>query len=374
MIRFLHTSDLHLGKPFGGFPEDVRARLRQARQEVIARLATAARGSGASHVLLAGDTFDQETPAPTTIRHALNAMRAAGDLTWILLPGNHDSLGASELWRGLAADRPDNVILATAAAPVDLGGAMLLPAPCPVRHPGRDLTEWMDDAETGGAIRIGLAHGGVHDFRSGEDTGPGPAGVIAPDRAERAGLSYLGLGDWHGRLRIGPATWYSGTPEADSFKPHAPAGALLVAVAAHGAPAEITEVETGHLNWARVGLDLVAGEDGAARHDAALPPLAARAATLADLVVTGRASLGARAELVAALQAAAPDFLWHRADLTGLAVSQDVTDLDRIATGGALRRAAETLAQEAEEGSDEAARRAAQLALARLFEYRMEER
>ena len=291
MIRFLHASDLHLGKPFGGFPEDVRARLRQSRQEVIARLAGAAREGGAAHVLLAGDTFDQETPAPTTIRHALNAMQAASDLTWVLLPGNHDSLAASELWRVLAADRPGNVILATDAAPVDLGGAVLLPAPCPVRHPGRDLTEWMDDAETGEAIRIGLAHGGVHDFRPGEDAGPGPAGVIAPDRAERANLAYLGLGDWHGRLRIGPATWYSGTPEADSFKPHAPAGALLVGIAAPGARAEIAEVETGALRWARIGLDLVAGKDGVARHDAALPPLAERATTLADLVVTGEGFL-----------------------------------------------------------------------------------
>ena len=373
MIRFLHASDLHLGKPFGGFPEDVRARLRQSRQEVIARLAGAAREGGAAHVLLAGDTFDQETPAPTTIRHALNAMQAASDLTWVLLPGNHDSLAASELWRVLAADRPGNVILATDAAPVDLGGAVLLPAPCPVRHPGRDLTEWMDDAETGEAIRIGLAHGGVHDFRPGEDAGPGPAGVIAPDRAERANLAYLGLGDWHGRLRIGPATWYSGTPEADSFKPHAPAGALLVGIAAPGARAEIAEVETGALRWARIGLDLVAGEDGVARHDAALPPLAERATTLADLVVTGRAGLAARAALVAAIRAGAPDFLWHRADLGGLAVSQELADLDQIATSGALRRAAETLAQEAAEGADAAARHAAHAALARLFEYWMEE-
>ena len=35
MIRFLHTADLHLGKPFGRFPEDLRGRLREARREAV---------------------------------------------------------------------------------------------------------------------------------------------------------------------------------------------------------------------------------------------------------------------------------------------------------------------------------------------------
>ena len=36
----------------------------------------------------------------------------------------------------------------------------------------------------------------------------------------------------------------------------------FVGIAAPGARAEIAEVETGALRWARIGLDLVAGEDG----------------------------------------------------------------------------------------------------------------
>ena len=45
------------------------------------------------------------------------------------------------------------------------------------------------------------------------------------------GLDYLGLGDWHDQRQIGPATWYSGTPEADGFKHAAASGALLVTLA-----------------------------------------------------------------------------------------------------------------------------------------------
>ena len=40
MFRFLHSSDLHLGKAFGGYPEGIRNRLREARHGAIARLAS----------------------------------------------------------------------------------------------------------------------------------------------------------------------------------------------------------------------------------------------------------------------------------------------------------------------------------------------
>ena len=36
-FRFLHASDLHLGKPFGGYPEGIRNRLREARHAAIGR-------------------------------------------------------------------------------------------------------------------------------------------------------------------------------------------------------------------------------------------------------------------------------------------------------------------------------------------------
>ena len=320
MIRFIHSSDLHLGKPFGAFPEEVRAKLRSVRQDAISDLAVAARKGGAKYVLLGGDTFDAETPRPTTIRHALNAMREAEDLAWIVMPGNHDSLAASELWRVLANDKPVNVQLAVDAKPLVLShGVVILPAPCTVRHPGRDLTEWMDEATTGDAIRIGLAHGGIRDFRSGEDLSEeGGSAIIPPDRALRSGLSYLALGDWHGCLKISSSTWYSGTPEPDSFKPHEASGALLVSIESQTAPAEVTKAPLGNLAWCKTTLETVEGEDLVQRHQRALPLHSKRGSTLLDITVTGRAGLQDRAALENAIQQAMPDFLWHVHDLSKL--------------------------------------------------------
>src|SRR5690606_42062732 len=71
MFRFIHSSDLHIGKRFGNFPEDLRGRLREARLGALVRLAQQARAHGAGTVLLAGDTFDTETPTPQMLHHAM---------------------------------------------------------------------------------------------------------------------------------------------------------------------------------------------------------------------------------------------------------------------------------------------------------------
>ena len=96
MIRFLHASDLYLGKPFGGFPEEVRHRLRQARRDAIGALARAVRDGGASHVLLASDTFDAETATRATLRQAMNAMAGHDDLTWVLRGAEIEANAAEE--------------------------------------------------------------------------------------------------------------------------------------------------------------------------------------------------------------------------------------------------------------------------------------
>ena len=371
MFRFLHASDLHLGKPFGRFPEDVRARLRQARADALPRLADLARAHGAGHILLAGDTFDQTTPAPTVVRHALNAMAGAEGIEWLLLPGNHDHANATELWRQVRRDAPPNVTALLEPAPHALQGAVILPAPPAERHPGRDLTDWFDSADTGEALRIGLAHGSVTDFDSSEE---GASSVIAPDRAERAGLAWLALGDWHGQRRIGPRTWYSGTPEADSFKHGADPSALLVELAGSGAAPGVTSLPGGALRWSRLRLDLDAQDDPLAAHATSLPALSDRARTLFDLQVTGQLRATARAELERAIAQAAPDFLWHRSDTEALALVQDAADLDLIDRQGALRAAAEALASEAQDPAlDPETRATARAALQRLFGYALED-
>jgi len=364
--RFLHTSDLHLGKSFGGYPEAVRNRLREARHGAIARLALAARQGGADMVLLAGDTFDAETPSPETLRHALRAMADESDIRWLLLPGNHDSLAATELWLRIAADGPPNLQPLLSPDPLPLTPeATLLPAPSTQRRPGRDLTEAMAAPTSAGAIRIGLGHGAIADF-SGEE---GVAGIIPPDRAARSGLDYLGLGDWHGRLQVTPSTWYSGTPERDGFKHSQTAGALLVGLAGPGAAPQVTEVDTGLFRWLAPQLSLLPGDDAAARLHAALPQQARRD-HLVSLSGSGRLTLSEMAAFDAELTRIAPDFGWFASNLSALTIDAQPDDLDLIDRAGALRQAAEALlAESGDTAQPQAIREVAASALSRLYGY-----
>jgi len=298
-------------------------------------------------------------------------MRAADHVTWVLMPGNHDHANATELWRQVAQDAPPNVALQLEPEPYVLNEqTTLLPAPPTERHPGRDLTEWFDSAATAETLRIGLAHGSVTDFNSSEESA---SSVIAPDRALRAGLSYLGLGDWHGQLQIGPDTWYSGAPEADGFKHAQTPSALLVEVAGKTAPVIVKSLPTGTINWRRVTLDLTDETDCNAAHEAVLPSLPERALTLFDLVITGRAGPLDRVALERAIAKVTPDFLWHRADLGALGIVHKTVDLDAINRQGAMRAAAEALAQEASDDSlPPEVRETAQAALSHLFSFALE--
>lgn len=368
MARFIHSSDLHLGKRFGNFAGDLPSRLREARHAVLGRLAGYARQHGADTILLAGDTFDTETPAADVRRQALTEMARHAPIRWVILPGNHDSLQATELWASLAADAPMNVVLATSPTPIELAdGVVLLPAPCTTRRPGRDLSEWMDAAGTAeGALRIGLAHGAIQTFA--EDAAASE--VIAPDRARRAGLDYLALGDWHGALEVDPRTRYSGTPEQDRFKHDRPGVALLVEIAAAGALPQVTPLATASFAWRTFDLHLLAEDDPVPLLTARLPDLHDRRQTLAKVLASGRARLAARTALAAEINRAAPDFALLDLDSAGLVTECDVEDLDRIDRAGALREAADALLAESDDPALSAADRViAAAALARLYGY-----
>ena len=343
MQRIVHTSDLHLGKRFGQMPEELRGRLTEARHSSIERLISLARSRNANAILVAGDVFDTETPSSATLRQALQAMAADPSLSWLLMPGNHDSLSAGELWNEVARTRPENVLLALTAEPIALStGLVVLPAPCTTRRPGRDLTEWMAAADTSSdAIRIGLAHGAVQSF--GED---GVTDVIAPDRAERSGLDYLALGDWHGEVRITDRTWYSGTPEPDRFKHNASGSALVVTIEGPGAVPEVMPAETGKFHWETLTLSLLPGEDAEERLTTALPAVPRRRETLLRVEADGHARLPDRTALEAALRDAEPDFAWMEFRDSALGLEYEVDDLDVIDQAGALRQAAENLMAE----------------------------
>ncbi|MCA3572931.1 MAG: DNA repair exonuclease [Aestuariivirga sp.] len=364
-MRFIHTADWQIGKPFRNFGERESV-LRQARLAAVEAIGRLARQEEARTVLVAGDLYDNDAPAPRTLMEPLERMRAFPDVTWHVIPGNHDFHRGNGLWdRAAAGGLPANVRLHLSPEPVALGDeAVLLPAPLRRRSEPSDLTQWMDRAESApGLIRIGLAHGSVTGFGSESEA----KNEIAPDRATRAGLDYLALGDWHRTLKIGPSTWYAGTPEADRFNSQELGQALLVEIAGPGAPPIVSPRRTGAYRWLSLSEELSGAEDPGSLEDRlrALPDLSS---LLMRLSLKGTLDLTARAELSQRLMALEAAMFWLEPDLSGLHLRPTMEDLEKIDFGGVLREAAERLkAEAADPAMSDAERRRAEEALVQLF-------
>ena len=364
-MRVIHTADWQIGKPFRNFGEKESV-LRQARLSAIEAIGRLAMDEAAGHVLIAGDLYDNDQPVQKTLLEPLERMRGFTGVAWHVIPGNHDPHRGQGLWDRIASvGLPPNVHLHLAPEPAPFGAeAVLLPAPLRRKSEVNDLTEWMDGAATAdGLIRIGLAHGSITGFDSGGEAN----NPIAPDRARRAGLDYLALGDWHRTMQVGPATWYAGTPEADRFNSQELGQVLLVEIAGAGAPPTVSPRRTGTYRWISQTetVSSPADIDGIEAQIRVRPDLSS---TIMRLALDGALPLDARAgagQRLAQIEAA---MFWLEVDLDRLSVRPTEEDFERIDFQGVLREAAGTLqAMAADPALTELERHRAGEALVQMF-------
>lgn len=249
-FRFIHTSDWQIGKPFRNFEERVAGRLEGARLAAIDHIADIAAKHGAGHVLVAGDIFDAQSVPDRTLMQPMHRMSHANQLTWWLLPGNHDPASAKGVWERLKASGvPQNIRIMDQPEMAEMAaGVFLLPAPLTARSVASDPTAWMDGVVSpSGSLRIGLAHGSIKGFGSQEQSSV----YIDPERAAKAGLNYLALGDWHGSAKINARTWYAGTPEPDRFPDNAPGSVLAVSIDGPGGVPVVKTIPSATYVWAK---------------------------------------------------------------------------------------------------------------------------
>src|SRR5271167_3407904 len=111
-MKFIHSSDLQIGKAFGCFEPETATILQDARQAVVRTLGEAAAASGATAVLIAGDIYEKQQMAQLTLVRPIEGMRSFGNIQWHLMPGNHDHFRENGLWDRLARlQLPSNVRL-----------------------------------------------------------------------------------------------------------------------------------------------------------------------------------------------------------------------------------------------------------------------
>lgn len=345
MVTFIHTADWQLGKPFRQFEDGLSERLRQARIDMIAKIGDLARIDNISHVVVAGDVFDQELPSQRTIQQSLDVMADYADISFWLLPGNHDPHRANGLWDQITRrSLPPNIIPLLQPRPYAMGeDTVLLPAPWVSKNPGQDNTVWMDEADIlEGKVRVGVAHGSIRDFDRHGESGQ-KCVIAAQDRVRQAGLDYFALGDWHGQLRINDRIGYSGTPEIDSFPSNDPGWVMKVKIDGPGESPDITPVRTTQYHWANTDVHYLPGLDIAQTFTDCLHPDTPERMSLIRLKLSGQAPSSEAQTLRKFLSNKIPSLAFMEVDGSELDIIYAADDLDDLSLDGSLRDAAEQL-------------------------------
>lgn len=327
MIHLLHTADWQIGTRFGQFSAEEAALLTEARFETVENIARFATEKAVHAVLVAGDVFDQQTVTDKVIRR-LFASLAGFSGQWLMIPGNHDAALPESVWTRATRLNcvPPNVRLLLTPQVVSFEqGYSVLAAPLTQRRTFDDVTAFFDSAATpDGHVRIGLSHGSVlQRLPEGVDAG----NPIAEDRAERASLDYLALGDWHGVYRVNDRTWYSGTPETDRFRQNRSGMMLEVRIEGPAAAPVVTEHRTGKYDWQRWEETLAVSSD--------VDVLVSRLAALSGrdvlhLAAAGAVDLAASRRLEMAIEEAGARLRALRLDLSALRLTPTADDLAQL--------------------------------------------
>ncbi len=234
-MRFLHTSDWHLGRLFFG------VHLTEDQAGVLDQLVLLVREARIDCVLLAGDVYDRSLPPPDAVRlldDIVTRLVVGAGVPVVMIAGNHDSaerlgFGSRVLEAGglhVTGTRPLAVTLGDAAGPIDII-ALPYTEPAVVRaRLGDDTLTDHEKALTAdlacvatqlvpGRRRIAVAHAFVAGAVESQSERPLVVGGSASVGARCfEGLDYVALGHLHRPQSVGrEAVRYSGSLLKYSF-------------------------------------------------------------------------------------------------------------------------------------------------------------
>jgi DNA repair protein SbcD/Mre11 len=231
-VRFLHTSDWHLGRSFH------QVGLLDAQAQFLDHLVQVVREESVDAVLVSGDVYDRALPSPDTVQllsDALSRLTTLG-VAVVLSSGNHDSairLGfASELLA--RAGLHIRTTTGSIGTPVMVRDVAVYPLPylepsvaaaslqATQRTHAGVLAAAMSRVNADHTTRGGRSVVMSHSFVSGGATSDSErdisvGGVSAVHPRTFSGHDYVALGHLHGRQRLAEGVRYSGSPLALSF-------------------------------------------------------------------------------------------------------------------------------------------------------------
>ena len=217
-MRFLHTSDLHIGSPLTARLTPLKAKERKRELiETFRETVAEAVSAGAIGYIIAGDLFDSDKVGIRTVDTTLSIIAAAKNTAFFYLPGNHEK---DRLLKGKLL--PDNLYVFAEEWKTYKIGNVAITGRTTIT---KDMFETLTLPEESRNILV--LHGELADRTN-------DAGAIGIHDLQRLPVDYIALGHYH-TYRDTPisnslSAVYSGTPEGRGFDEVGEKGYVLVDV------------------------------------------------------------------------------------------------------------------------------------------------
>jgi DNA repair exonuclease SbcCD nuclease subunit len=353
-VRFLHTADWQLGMTRHFLQGEAQARFAQARLDAIVRIGALAREHGVEFVVVAGDVFETNQVGRQTVSRACEALRTI-DVPVFLLPGNHEQLDATSVFRQGTFVRsvPPHVVVIDTTDPLRIDGRSGVEVVGAPRMTKRTLGDPLEPgyaalAPVPGVTRVLVGHGIVDVVMPIGDAPDEETRIrVAPVEAAIANgrVAYVALGDRHSTTEVGATgrVWYAGAPEPTAYRETDAGNVLLVDIdesgagtpAAADAPCVVTPLPVGTWRFV-VGEHRLDGPDDVEALGRWFDDLPAKERSVVKVTLLGTLALRDKARLDALLAEERDRFAaieeWERH--TDLAVIPDDADFADLDVGG----------------------------------------
>ncbi|MCY4342993.1 MAG: DNA repair exonuclease [Gammaproteobacteria bacterium] len=371
MVKFLHTADWQLGMTRHFLAGEAQARFDGARIDAIRALGKLAHRENCSFVVVCGDVFESNQVGRDIVWRAFDAMAETPEVSFFLLPGNHDPLDASSVYksRAFTERQPANVVVLGSNEPTEIAPSVeLAPAPWFSKRPLSDLVAGCcDGLSNSAAIRIVVGHGAC-DGLSPDPSNPALIVLSSLEEKLEDGLiHYVALGDRHSTTEVGQTgrIWYSGAPEPTDYDEVDPGNALVVELETDRI--SVSSRRVGAWRFVRETRELTGDADINAL-DEWLGDIGGKDRTILKLALKGQLSLAQHARLEALLEgcAAVLAALENWDSRSDLVVLPDDADLSTLDLSGFAREALQDLSEQASQGEQAQTARDALALLHRL--------
>ncbi len=211
-MKFIHTSDWHLGNSFSRFSEEESSKLRDARFRAVENLFEYARGKGIGLIISAGDQFDNgEARDASLIYRLFGIIRNYPEISVIMIAGNHDPFTGTSIYNSIDdADYPGNLKFIRKREVITFEDSKIeiYAASCVEKFSSKNPVDWIGPSREG-YTRITMAHGSLK-IEGMYNPNDFPIDV---DSAKKRHIDYLALGHWHSYYNLDENIYYPGTIE-----------------------------------------------------------------------------------------------------------------------------------------------------------------